>query len=129
MIGRDYYEQSAEASSRAGKEEDNDDEGTLEKGQEKESLEEQHMRDIDDFANEDNIFYGRCRGAKEAALNAFFDICSNGLTEREIEVYKLRRLQRYSHSEVAQTLGISEKTSRNHYSSAMAKVKKWGERK
>ena len=40
MIGRDYYEQSAEASSRAGKEEDNDDEGTLAKGQEKEGVTE-----------------------------------------------------------------------------------------
>lgn len=84
------------------------------------------MRDIDDFANEDNIFYGRCRGAKEAALNAFFDICdvTSKLTRREYQVYELRK-NNYSHDEIAQALGISSKTSRNHYSSAMTKMKEW----
>lgn len=81
------------------------------------------MRDIDNFANEDNIFYGRCRGEKESALNAFFDICdvTSKLTRREYQVYKLRR-QNCSHDEIAQALGISSKTSRQHYWNAKRKI-------
>lgn len=80
------------------------------------------MREIDDFANEDNIFYDR--KADKAFLERFIRICRNGLTEREIDVYQMRK-DNYSHSEIAEALGISAKTSRNHYSSALAKMKMW----
>lgn len=81
------------------------------------------MRDIDDYSEEQNIFYGRCRGAKEAALNAFIDLCdvTSKMTRREYQVYQLRK-RNYSHNEIAEALGITEKTSRVHYSSANKKI-------